>query len=245
MCTCFSVLYFAKRRVRFVQRKSFLFARSPRLSVDRGVVSRVAGAIARRALHACTQVNRRQGVCSTAPLEAHARCRTSGRPPPRSPPPRTDPSRTSLGGRVKGRAQSSTWRTTPAPRWPLWPRATRNLGCVLSPITRDCRAAAIPRGASSRASRAPARVSRFSSPPQETRSRVRFPRAPPAVAHLSCPSSPSVLRSRVSFPTRHPPQKSPVEQENVMDGRVNFSQPVPDVEPHERRPLVRQATGTG
>ena len=28
-----------------------------------------------------------------------------------------------------------------------------------------------------------------------------------------------------------------------MDGRVNFSQPVPDVEPHERRPLVRQATG--
>ena len=28
-----------------------------------------------------------------------------------------------------------------------------------------------------------------------------------------------------------------------MDARVNFSQPVPDVEPHERRPLVRQATG--
>lgn len=27
-----------------------------------------------------------------------------------------------------------------------------------------------------------------------------------------------------------------------MDARVNFSQPVPDVEPHERRPLVRQAT---
>ena len=118
-------------------------------------------------------------MCSTAPLEAHARCRTRGRPPPRSPPPRTDPSRTSLGGRVKGRAQSSTWRTTPAPRWPLWPRATRNSGCVLS-VTRDSRAAAIPRGASSRASRAPARAFRDLPPSSGNALARAFPVGTPA-----------------------------------------------------------------
>ena len=143
--------------------------------------ARVAGALARRALHANTQVNRRQGVCSTASLEAHARCRTSGRPPPRSPPGReTSVPDISRRTREGSRASRSTWRITPAPRWLLWPRATRNSGCVLSLVTRDSRAAAFPRGAPSRASRAPAQVSRFSSPSRNALQLVRFPLVPPA-----------------------------------------------------------------
>ena len=109
-------------------------------------------------------------------------------------------------------------------------------GCVLS----LSRATPEPRrfpAARPRARPARPRAFRDSLPPLRKRARACVSRGHPRpVAHLSCPSSPSALRSRVSFPTRHPPQKSSVEQENVMDARVNFSQPVPDVEPQSAAP---------
>ena len=153
MCTCFSVFFFVKYRVRFPFFRSTKIAGGFRASsVDRGSRRSRRVRTARRALHAYTQVNRCQGVCSTPSLEAHARCLTCGRPPPRSPPAENTPVPHIARRTREGlRSNRTTWRTTPAPRWPLWPRATRNSGCVLCLVACDSkRAAAIARGASSR-----------------------------------------------------------------------------------------------
>ena len=216
----FFSLEFRTTRVRFRATKiagGFAASRA-RFALTEVRGARVAGALARRALHANTQVNRRQGVCSTATLEAQARCRTSGRPPPRSPPGReTSVPDISRRTREGSRAGRSTWRTTPAPRWPLWLRATRNSGCVLSLVTRGSRAAAFPRGApGARVSRARAgfailfplpKRAPFLRRPNPHRPRAyldpnfhRIRRRSCVVATASCPSSPCTTTTTSATP---------------------------------------------